>query len=168
MKPFYFFLISICFYAGAFAQTEGVSKIYAYKQKVQPGIVRVDEGGREVQSKPRYNYFIYLASNTSVKPIEIWINGEAYIPTVNKVAVTPVEYTAAFDRDQSKILVPKIKKNVLQLSPSLNKIDKPSLKGKTLSAKNELVIVYLGSSKIYKSYYKAISKLKELDPVDMQ
>lgn len=168
MKSFYFFLISICFYGGAFAQTEGASKIYVYKQKVKPGTVRVDESGREVQRKSQYNYFIYLASTTSVKPIEIWINGEAYVPTVNKVAVTPVKYTTAFDRNQSKILVPKIKKNVLQLSPSLNKISKPSLKGKTLSEKNELAIIYQGSGKIDKPYYKAVSKLTELDPVDMQ
>jgi hypothetical protein len=56
----------------------------------------------------------------------------------------------------------------LQLSPSLNKINKPSLKGKTLSEKNELAIIYQGSGKIDKPYYKAVSKLTELDPVDMQ
>ncbi|MBO9683235.1 MAG: hypothetical protein J7502_11305 [Flavisolibacter sp.] len=168
MKSFYFFLISICFYGGAFAQIEGVSKIYAYKQKLKLGTVRVDESGREVPRKPQYNYFIYLASTTSVKPIEIWINGEAYVPTVSKVTVTPVEYTNAFDPNQSKILVPKIGKNVLQLSPSLTKINKPSLKGKTLSEKNELVIIYQGSGKIDKPYYKVVSKLTELDPVDMQ
>jgi hypothetical protein len=52
MKPVYFFLISICFYGGAFAQTEGASKIYAYKQRVKPGTVRVDESEERFRENP--------------------------------------------------------------------------------------------------------------------
>jgi hypothetical protein len=165
MKQFYFVLIAVCFSVFSFSQTEGASKIYGYKQKVLPGNVRVDENGREVQRKPQYNYFIYLASTSKVTPVEIWFNGEAYAPIVNKVS-SPVEYTnPGSGDDTSKVLVPKTSRNVLQLNPSLNKIQKPSPKGKTLSAKNELVIIYKGNGK---QYYKTVSKLAELGHLAMQ
>jgi hypothetical protein len=169
MKHFYFLVILICLYTVSVAQTEGASKIYGYKQKVQPGTVRVDDNGREVKRPTQYNYFIYLASNIQVRPVEIWINGVAYSPIINKVSTTPVEYTnPTSGENKSRVLVPRTKQSVLQLSPSLIKIVNPSQKGKTLSAKNELVVIYGGSSKIYKPYYKIISKLDELDPINMQ
>ena len=48
---------------------------------------------------------------------------------------------------------------------SLNKIQEPSQKGKKLSKKNELVIIYKGSGKLY---YKTVSKLEQLDNLAMQ
>jgi hypothetical protein len=165
MKCFYFLLFLICLCTVSVAQSEGASKIYGYKQKVQPGTVRVDDNGREVQRKSQYNYFIYLASTSKVTPVEIWLNGQPYAPIVNKVS-SPVEYTnPTFGDNKLKLLVPKTSRNVLQLSPSLNKIQKPSAKGKTLSTKNELAIIYKGNGKLY---YKALSKLNELDALAMQ
>jgi hypothetical protein len=166
MKRFYFLLIIIGLYSAASAQTEGASKIYGYKQRVKPGTIRVDDNGREVQAKPVYNYFIYLASTTKVIPVEIWINGEVYSVTINTVPATPVKYTnPMLDDNKSEILVPKTTRKVLQLAPSTDKIQKPTQKAKTLSAKNELVIIYKGSGK---TYYKALLKLKELEPLAMQ
>jgi hypothetical protein len=131
-----------------------------------PGMVLVDRNGREIPPRTNYNYFIYLASTTRVKPIEIWINGQAYAPLVNKIASTPVEYTNPTSGDNKpEILVPKMKRNVLQLSPSLNKIEKTTTKGKILSAKNELVVIYQGNGRLY---YKTLPKLKELGPLSMQ
>lgn len=165
MKKFYFLLIAVCFSAFSFAQTEGASKIYGYKQKVMPGTIRVDENGREIQRKPQYNYFIYLASTSKVTPVEVWINGESYAPIVNKVATTPVKYSHPTSGDPEKVLVPKTTRKVLQLSPSLNKIQNPLQKAKKLSSKYELVIIYKGGDKLY---YKAVSKLNELDVLAMQ
>jgi len=166
MKQFYFLLMAVLISFFSFAQVEGASKIYGYKQKVMPGTVRVDENGREVPRKPQYNYFIYLASTCKVTPIEIWINGEDYSVTVNSVSTTPVKYTNPTSGDNKpQILVPKTTRRVLQLGPSLNNMQKPIQKGKTLSAKNELVVIYKGNGKLY---YKTISKLSELDPVAMQ
>lgn len=166
MKQFYFLFIAMMFSVLSFAQKEGASKIYGFKQRVMPGMVRIDENGIEVQRKPQYNYFIYLASGTKVTPVEIWINGEAYSPIVNNVSATPVEYTNPTSGDnKSKILVPKTTRRVLQLGPGLNKIHKPTGKGKMLSAKNEMVIIYRGNGKLY---YKKLSKLCELEPVHMQ
>jgi len=166
MKHLYFLLIAITFFISSFAQTEGASGVYGYKQRIIPGMVRVDKNGREVHRETRYNYFIYLASTTKVAPVEIWINGEAYSPIVNNVATTPVEYTNPTSGDTTpQILVPKTTRKVLQVSPSPNKIQKPTTKGKTLSAKNELVIIYKGNSKLY---YKTLSQLKNLEPLSMQ
>lgn len=166
MKQFYFLLLAVVLTVSSFAQNEGASKVYGYKQRVMPGMVRVDINGNEVKRQPQYNYFIYLVSTTHVAPIEIWINGEAYSSITNKVLTTPVEYTNPTSADNKpKILVPETKRYVLQLSPSLNKVTKPSKKGKTLSKKNELVIIYKGNGKLY---YKVITDLSELEPVRMQ
>ena len=165
MKQFYLLVLSICFCATSIAQTEGGSKLYGYKQKVMPGTIRVDDNGREMPRKSQYNYFLYLASTTKVTPVELWINGEVYSVTVNEVS-TPVEYNhPSSSNNNPKILVSKTNRHVLQLGPSLNKIQKPNPKGKSLSAKNEMVIIYKGGSKWY---YKAVSKLGELEPLAMQ
>ena len=166
MKQFYFLPVAILFSVFAFAQTEGASKIYGYKQKVMPGMVRADDNGREIPRKPQYNYFIYLASTGKVTPVEIWINGEVYPVSVTHVLNTPVEYANPTSGDnKAKILVPKTTRKVIQLGPSFNKIAEPILKGKTLSAKNELVVIYKSGSKFY---YKTLSKLNELEPLGMQ
>lgn len=166
MKQFYFLLLALVLTVSSFAQKEGASKVYGYKQRVMPGMVRVDINGNEVKRQPQYNYFIYLASTTHVTPIEIWINGEAYSPITNKVLTTPVEYTNPTSGDNKpKILVPKSNRYVLQLSLSLNKVKKPSKNGKTLSKNNELVIIYKGNRKLF---YKAIADLSELESMHMQ
>lgn len=165
MKNFNFLLVAAIFSVSSFAQTEGASKIYGYKQRVMPGVVRVDQNGREIPRQPQYNYFIYLASASKVTPVEIWLNGEVYSPIINEVSKTPVEYNHPTSGGNTKILVPKTTRMVLQLSPSLNKIQKASTKGKTLAGKNELVIIYKSSGK---QYYKTVSKLSELEHLAMQ
>jgi len=166
MKQFYFLFIAILASFFSFAQVEGASKIYGYKQKVMPGTIRVDENGNPAPRKTIYNYYIYLASTSKVTPVEIWINNEPYDVTINEVKTTPVEYTnPTSDAGKSKILVPKTTRRVLQLTPALNKIQKPTLKGKALSVKNELVIIYKGNRKLY---YKTVSKLSVLEPLSMQ
>jgi hypothetical protein len=165
MNNFYLLMFSICFCTASLAQTEGASKLYGYRQKVMPGTIRVDDNGKEIPRKSQYNYFIYLSSTTKVSPVELWINGEVYSVTVNEVS-TPVEYShPSTANNRPKILVSKTNNHVLQLSPSLNKIQKPNPKGKSLSAKNEMVIIYKGGGKWY---YKVVSKLGELDPLAMQ
>ena len=165
MNHFYLLVLSVCFCATSIAQTEGASKLYGYKQKVMPGTIRVDDNGREMPRKSQYNYFIYLASTTKVTPVEIWINGEVYSVTVHEVS-TPVEYRHPSSANNNpKILVSKTNRHVLQLETSLNKIQNPNARGKSLSAKNEMVIIYKGGGKWY---YKAVSKLDELEPLAMQ
>jgi len=166
MKQFYFLFIAILTSFFSFAQVEGASKIYGYKQKVTPGTIRVDENGNPAPRKTIYNYNIYLGSTSKVVPIEIWVNGEPFSVVSNEVKTTPIEHTNPTSAvEKSKILVPKTSRRVLQLMPSLNKVQKPTKKGKALSAKNELVLIYKGSGKLY---FKTISELAELESISMQ
>lgn len=165
MKQFYFLIIAVCLSFFSYSQVEGASKIYGYEQAVLPGTIRTDDNGKPMQRKQQFNYFIYLASSLKVTPVEIWISREASsVTAVN--AASPVEYKNPTSlENKSKTLVPKTSKKVLQLSSSGKKVEKPTQKGKLLSTKNELVIIYRCKGKLY---YKTISKLKELEPVAMQ
>jgi len=164
MKSLFFLIVAMNLSFLTLGQTEGASKIYGYRQKLMGGTIRVDQKGMEVPRKPSYNYFIYLASTTKVTPLEIYINGEAYSVTIREVS-SPVEYVHPTSGDNTpKILVPKTTRKILQLGPA-DKIQRPTLKGKALSSKNELVIIYKGRDKLY---YKALPKLSMLDPVSMQ
>ena len=172
MKSLYFLIVAMSLSFLSLAQTEGASKIYGYKQKLMGGTIRVDENGQELPRQPKYNYFIYLASTTKVIPVEIWINGEPYSVSVREVS-SPVEYVHPTSGNNTpKILVPKTTRKILQLGLA-NKIQKPITKGKSLSSKNELVIIYKGQNKLYykgqnKLYYKSLSKLSVLEPLSMQ
>jgi hypothetical protein len=166
MKQFYFLLIILTLSTLAFSQTEGASKLYGYRQAITPGTIRVDKNGNQVRPRPNYNYFIYLASSSTVSPAEIWINGQAYSVTSTAVSNTPVEYKNPTAADgKSKILVPKTNKRVVQLSSSSTPVKNPTKKGQALSAKNELVIIYKGQGKLY---YKTVSKFSELEAISMQ
>lgn len=165
MKPLYLLLIAIALSFSSNAQIEGASRLYGYKQAVLPGTIRTDDNGNPMQHRRQFNYFIYIASSSRVTPVEIWINGEVNPVTAVKIA-TPVEYKNPTSlENKSKTLVPKTSKKVLQLNASAKKVEKPTQKGKLLSTKNELVIIYKCNGKLY---YKAISKLEELAPVAMQ
>lgn len=165
MKSFYFLLVLTLFSLPVFAQTEGASLLYGYRQPVMPGNIRVDDNGRELPRKRMYNYFIYLASGSSVSPVEIWIDGEAYRVIVSKVDKTPVEYAHPNGSDAPRILVPKTKRRVLQLAPSAERITNPSSKGKEKSKSSELVLIYRSGAR---TYFKTLTKFTELDRLAMQ
>jgi len=165
MKQFYFLLIALGLSCFSNAQTKEASKIYGYKQPVLPGTIRTDDNGKPMPRKQQFNYFFYIVSSSKINPLEIWINGEADSVTAINIS-SPVQYKNPTSlENKSKTLVPKTSKKVLQLNASGKKVEKPTQKGKLLSTKNELVIIYSCNGKLY---YKAISKLNELEPVAMQ
>jgi hypothetical protein len=169
MKKIYLILAVLSFAIFVNAQTEGASKLYGYKQVVIPGTVPkkiIEEDGKQttLEVKQRYNYFIYLVSSGIVTPTEVWINGKVYSVTTVDVS-TPVEHQNPAQGNKAKLLVPKTSKKTLQLSLSGAELSKPSSKGKTLAAKNELVVIYKGGKK---TYYKTVKKLTELDAAEMQ
>ena len=166
MKQFYFLLTAIIFSIAAYAQKTGSAQLYAYRQAVLPGTVRVDDNGREFPRKPQYNYYIYLVSPAKVSPLEIWVDGQAYNVNTSNIAATPVEYTnPTTGENQSKILVPKSTKKVWQVHLAAEKIHEMNAQGKNLSDKNQLVIIYKCGNKIY---YKTALKFSELEPLAMQ
>jgi hypothetical protein len=164
MKAIYFSAVALFLSITGMAQVEGASKLYGYKQEVMPGTIRVDENGNQVRPKPRYNYFIYLSSSTKVIPTEVWIDGKAYSVNASPVAKTPVEYKNPTSTEKAKILVPKTTRFVLQLLP-VAELSQASSKGKTLSEKNQLVVIYKGGQK---NYYKALAKFTMLEMLAMQ
>ena len=164
MKQFYFFLLAIALSGFSHAQTAGASTVYGYRQQVMPGIIRAGIDGKETPRKPQYNYFIYLACASKLTPVEIWIDGEPYSVSAATVS-SPVKYTNPTSGDITpQILVPKTTKKLVQLNP-VNTLQKPSQKGRTLSAKNKLVIIYRSNGKLY---YKTLSNFSEIQPVVMQ
>ena len=165
MKQLYFLLIALAFSLLSYAQIEGASKLYAYKQQQTPGTVRRDDNGNERPRVQQFNYFIYLVSKSAVVPTEIWINGQAYSVKAYQQS-PPVEYRHPNSADtKPQILVPKTTSRVLQLSPTQDKIETPNRKGKTLASKNELVVIYKANKKWY---YKTVPKMKALEPLMMQ
>lgn len=165
MKQFYFLLATVILSTAAHAQKVGSAQLYAYRQAVLPGTVRVDENGREVPRKPQYNYYIYLASSAKIFPVEIWIDGQAY--NVNAaITFTPVEYTNPTSvENKPKVLVPKTSRKVWQLYPAAEKLNQMNAREKNLLDKNQLVVIYKCGNKIY---YKTVSKFSELEPLAMQ
>jgi len=166
MKQIYLLIIALAVSIVSVAQTQGASTLYGYRQEVLPGMVRVDKSGREVPRQPNYNYFIYLASPRKVTPVELWINGEVHSVSSTNVSTTPVKYThPTSGSNKAIVLVPRTNRKVLQLSAGGSKVQKPSVKGRALSEKNQLVIVYRSNGRLY---YKTLRKFLELEHVAMQ
>lgn len=166
MKQFYFLSAAIIFSIAAYTQKEGNAQLYAYRQSVLPGTVRVDENGREVPRKPQYNYYIYLVSSAKIFPVEAWIDGKAY--HVNAaMSSTPVEYkNPTSGENKPKVLVPKTTKKVWQLHLASEKINQiKNAMQKNVSDKNQLVIIYKCGKTLY---YKSVLKFLELEPLAMQ
>ena len=154
------------------AQSKGTINVYGFKQAVLPGMIPGDiitDDGRviEQQFKPKFNLFIYTASNNTIIPVEVWLSGKRYAVTTEKVEKTPVEYInpTSMPQDKTTVIVPKTKKKVLRLTLADAGKDKTSLKDISIAKTNDLVVVYKQGSKIY---YTALKNLKEIDPVAMQ
>lgn len=153
-----------------FAQTAGTAKLYGYKQPVTQGASPqkgIDEQGKETatEMKQRFNYLIYLASNSIIYPSEVWINGKAYSATFTPVTSTPVKHEVMAPGDTVTVLVPKTTQRVIriQLAPAIQ--NKLTEKGKILSGKNELVVIYKSAGKFY---YRTIAKMNTVEAIPMQ
>ncbi len=153
----------------ASAQANSV-KLYAYKEPVIGGAfpqAPVEEGGnsKEVQQKSRFNYLIYLASDTRIYPSEIWIDGHPYSAGMETVTapVTRQNFTAP---GQPKMeLVPATGQRLVQLKPGPAITGKLSKEGRMLAASNEIVVVYKMNGKFYHVVQPAF---KLLEPVALQ
>lgn len=165
------FLIVLCCLVCT-AQTQGSIALYGYKQAVLPGNIpsgEISEDGIEAKAiyEPKYNFFIYTASNFRIYPMEIWIKGNAYSAKTEIILTTPVVYInpTSLPADKKITLVPKTSKKVIKLSTAPAIEDKSMAKAKSLSKTNELVIIYKQGGKFY---YVAAKKMVELEPVAMQ
>lgn len=160
-------LVFLAFMASGQANTV---KLYAYKEPVIGGAfpqAPVEEGGKQtgVEQKSRFNYLIYLASDTRIYPSEIWIDGQPYSAGMETVTapVTRQNFTAP---GQPKMeLVPATGQKLVQLKPGPAIAEKLSKEGRSLAASNEIVVVYKMNGKFYQVVQPAF---KLLEPVALQ
>ena len=158
-------LLSLLAVISCSAQT-GKAKLYAFSQPVIPG---VNPGGTTVSGEPEtttgnagVNYFIYMSSSQRVYPSEIWIKGEPYSVRLTRVNQTPV----VRDGIGGPItLVPKTSNSVWLLTPAPPIESKLSQKGRSLSANNDVVVVYRENGRFVHSVVK---QMKEIEAIPLQ
>jgi hypothetical protein len=168
-------LLSLCIltlFLSCKAQQKGTIGLYGYKQAVLPGIaskgVMKENNTMETsRPKPKFNFFIYTASRSSITPTMIWLFGQPYSVKFHSIDSTQVEYIHPGGMPLSKkhILVPKTGKKILQLTLVGPIEAKANDKAASLAKKNELVIVYGQKGK---TYYSSLSKLKAMEPMALQ
>lgn len=138
-------------------------KLYGFSRVSTPGMVPArepDENGRTI-SKPAnesIDYFIYLAAGHSLKiqPKEIWIRGKRYTVSSSPVIQSPAVAGTDTLVKTTPLKIQEIKWN----HNPLNTISLPATI-KKLAAANELMLKYQWKGK---TYYKAVKKIKELEP----
>ncbi len=164
MKAILFSLLSICLTTSLCAQTKGSLQLYGYKQSVSGGKAPDIIEGSSVRTGTGAgkNYFIYAVSAYRIYPSEIWIEGIRYGVQVKSITKTPVEYSDEANIGSSKkVLVPATTKKVIQLIPvTAVAIKSVGTKAKSLSATNELVVVYKQNGKFYYTAMKSLGKME--------
>jgi hypothetical protein len=171
MKRFIIPMLFLFAFVSCKAQSKGTVNLYGLKQAVLPGIIPgpiTTDDGRVIEEefKPKFNLFIYTASNNTITPVEVWLSGKRYSVKTESISKTPVEYTnpTSMPKPSVTTIVPKTNKKVLKLTLSDTE-GKSSLKNTSLAKANELVVVYKQGSKVY---YVALKSIKEIEPVAMQ
>ena len=139
-------------------------KLYGFSRVSTPGMVparEFDQNGRTI-SKPAnesVGYFIYLAANASLKiqPKEIWIMGKRY-----RVSSAPVIHSPVIAGKDTLVKATSLQIQELQWDNETSTITNVPATVKKLAATNELVLKYQWKGK---TWYKAVKKIKELEPV---
>jgi len=143
-------------------------KIYAYEQDNLPGTRPagvVDENGKPIKkAAPKKNYLIYLSlkQKYSVKPVQIFIKGQAFEVGSISVRKSPVEYidTMVPNNAEKIVLVPVTDNKVMEVpvaEPSL--AQKKTSTIQNLTSKNDVVVAYMWNNKKYFVTLKQIKKL---------
>lgn len=166
------FLLVLCgflFSADVLAQSEGEETIFGYAQAIMPGRApgNIEEGNRDssLRAEQSYQYFIYLASEARIYPVEIWIKGKSRGLSWMEIKKKPVILEDYPNGRGKTTLVPTTRKRVIQISPVVSRNFRQSLVGRRLARTNELVILYHKNGKMY---YSALEKLSMLEPAFMQ
>ena len=156
------------------AEKTPIIKIYAYSQAItrgrDPGKGIINENGtlEKENAKPGIHYLIYLEQTRSseIKPEQIWIHGISH--SINSVIIsnTPVELEdqVVYGESKKEILVHETFNKVLQLiiTGFSKELLTTSNTLKKLISSSELVVSYLWKGK---RYYKAVKKIKMLEPI---
>lgn len=105
---------------------------------------------------------MYAASTYRIYPAEIWIEGIRYGVSVKPITKTPVEYSDEANIGSPRsVLVPATSKKIIQLIPiSATAAKHMGTMAKSLSATNELVVVYKQGGKFYYNTLKSLSAIE--------
>ena len=164
MKKVLFLAAVVFLNSVAYSQTKGVISLYGFKQSVSGGKAPdVIEGSSVRTNGPGgKNYYIYATSPSRIYPSEIWIEGIQYGVSIRSIAKTPVEYSdEANIGSQKTVLVPKTSEKLIQIIPvPITGKKSTGTKVNSLSASNELVVVYKQHGKFYYTALKSLSRLE--------
>lgn len=139
------------------AQKKGML-LYAYEQKVIPGIAPATEEAEEINE---FQYYVYLTTpqSKSIYPVALWMKGVHFGVRI-KDAATPVK--SLTPGDSAIILVPKTGQRTYRLFPVKNIPAKgPNIIA--LARQNEVVLVYKINGKFH---FLAKEKLVQLKTVN--
>jgi len=171
MKPFLAFVLIIASVA-SFAQANKKVKLYAYEQRVLPGVrkVTIDENGVQREAKPKTfsHYYIYLEAPSSkkVEVKHIWIRGKQQNVTVEKPTLPAVVYNISMPGRKADTLVRQRLNPVLQIVPSpASDSFQVSYAVRQKMKKNEIVVHTIENGKDCFYYLESI---KMLDPLALQ
>lgn len=80
------FLLSSCSSSG-----KVIKQLQAFSVTVYPGIIAVDENGKEMPVNSQTKYLVYAVTGSDkIKWDSAWVNGRAYTITAEKMSPTPV------------------------------------------------------------------------------
>jgi hypothetical protein len=156
MKSF-IVLYLLFFNLACIAQKSGI-QLYAYEQKVIPGIAPAHE---EAEARNKVQYYIYITTpqTKTVYPVSLWIKGIQFGIKI-KEAATPVESLTL--NDSAMVLVPGTGQRAYRLFP----VETIPAKGPgqtALAKQNDVVLVYKMNGKYH---FLAKKKLVQLSAVN--
>jgi hypothetical protein len=140
----YILVFSVLFFNLSCIAQKNRMLLYAYEQKVTPGIAPAQ---KEDEERNGFQYYIYLTTPQSktVNPVALWIKGVQFGVKV-KDASTPIESTSP--DDSAMILVPKTEQRTYRLFPVKN-IPAKGPDSTSLARLNEVVLVYKMNGKFH-------------------
>ncbi|HEY9364914.1 MAG TPA: hypothetical protein VIQ00_16745 [Chitinophagaceae bacterium] len=168
------FLLTSCLLSSCYSSSQ--IKVYAYTQPVITGVspnTAIDEKGKKVESprKNRANQYFYFEfkPGKNPTPVAIWFKDKAWKVTTQPVSETPIEIMdqQVPGKSAKTILVPASGNEVVSLSLDFsNPVPfTPNTKLKNLLADSDVVFEYTYKGK---TYYKALKKITQLNPVATQ
>jgi hypothetical protein len=149
-----------------YAQSKPVT-VYGFERRISGGMQKrgdVDESGKQVKTPPAYpglQRLIYLASNSRVYPVQLWISGEAFAVKTKQVAALPGDLADSTKAATRSVSIGKF----WQLIPLPLTADKSGGRAKALAINNDVVVLYKAGGKLR---YGVLKKFAELNPAVQQ
>ena len=146
--------------------------LYGFQQRIIPGAKAagdIDETGKLVKKEtaPAYHYSIYLATHVEapLQPVQLWINGQAFSFTAERVNEMPVRQTNLDASASDTLLIPETGTTVYQLTPMPLVADKSSRKLRAKAKENTVVVCYKTGKK---ARYEVLKKFSDLGALSLQ